>query len=977
MATGNIKGITIEIDGNTTGLEKSLKSVNTESEKIQSELKEVEKALKLDPSNVDLVNQKMDLLADAVNASTTKLDALRAAQSQVEAQFRNGDIGEEQYRAFNRELSNTEATLRSYQTRMQSLNSDQDRLAQTTRQLGTFFDATNTDVEQFAGTLGTRLTQAIREGTATADQMERALRLMGKQALGASTDIDQMRVALQSADNGANLDTIRQDLARIGEEANQAGDEVNGFGDDLKNVVAGLVAGGGIAGVVSQALDVSTLNTKIDITFDVPEESKAAVRDAIKTVEAYGVDGEEALEAVRRQWALNADATDESNAKIIQGAGAIAKAYQGIDMIELVQEVNEIGAAMKISNEDAIALTNSLLKAGFPPEQLDTISEYTTQMEAAGFSTAEIQSIFEQGIDTKSWNIDNLNDGVKEARLQMATFGSEIPKALKPVLENAGLSEKQFLAWGQAVAKGGAEGSQAMAKVVTYLDKMEEGTAKNDLATAVFATKWEDQGQNMISVFQGLATAQDQTASNQAELNNLVEGINSDPAVRMKDALNNMMTALTPLLTKMAEVVGKIADWVSENPAFAASIAAIGTVVGILTGAFALLMPAVGAIISAWPVLSAGIAAVAVPITIAIASITALSAIGVALYKNWDEISAGLKKTWETIKSNASSAFKQMGDSINKAWESVKSATTNVWSAIKSALETAWNAIKNAATNTFNSIKTSITDVFNAVKTSITNVWNAIKSTLTSLWNGLKSTASSTFNGIKSAIETVWNAVKSATTNTWNTMKSSIQNAINTIKGVISAGMQLIKGDWQGAWNTLKSTLSNMLDNMKSILRGTNLFSIGQDIISGLVKGIKNMTGKAIEAVTGVVDGVVNKAKNLLGIKSPSRVFMDIGHDTNAGFIEGIKENNNKLQKTVGSVYGSLASSAEKSADISNRYNTNNTSTTVNNSMPVNVTLNYSGNAPMADVRDMVDIIDKELANRLKIKARMVGVKLR
>ena len=68
--------------------------------------------------------------------------------------------------------------------------------------------------------------------------------------------------------------------------------------------------------------------------------------------------------------------------------------------------MNEIGSSLQISNEDALALTNSLLKFGFPPEQLDTIAEYGLQMKQIGFSTAEIQAIFEKGVDLKTWNID-------------------------------------------------------------------------------------------------------------------------------------------------------------------------------------------------------------------------------------------------------------------------------------------------------------------------------------------------------------------------------------------------------------------------------------------------------------------------------------------------------------------------------------------------------------------------------------------
>lgn len=212
---GNIKGITIEIDGDTKGLDKALKGVNTAARSAQSELKDVEKALKLDPSNVDLVNQKMDVLGDAVNAASNKLKVLRQAQAQVEQQFANGDIGEEQYRAFQRELIQTENAMKQYQQQMGNIQNEQKRLSDTTRAMGAFFDATGSDVEDFASVLGTRLTQAIKSGTATADQMERAIKLMGTAALGAGTDIDQMRTILNGINNGNSIDDVRNALNQL------------------------------------------------------------------------------------------------------------------------------------------------------------------------------------------------------------------------------------------------------------------------------------------------------------------------------------------------------------------------------------------------------------------------------------------------------------------------------------------------------------------------------------------------------------------------------------------------------------------------------------------------------------------------------------------------------------------------------------------------------------------------------------------
>lgn len=120
---GKIKGITIEIGGNTQPLNKALEDVNKRSKDLQSELKQVERLLKLDPKNIELLAQKQKLLADAVANSREKLDRLREAQEQVNEQFKRGEISEEQYRAFQRELIKTEQELKNLEKQLADVTS--------------------------------------------------------------------------------------------------------------------------------------------------------------------------------------------------------------------------------------------------------------------------------------------------------------------------------------------------------------------------------------------------------------------------------------------------------------------------------------------------------------------------------------------------------------------------------------------------------------------------------------------------------------------------------------------------------------------------------------------------------------------------------------------------------------------------------------------------------------------------------------
>ena len=111
---GNIRGITIEIGGETKGLTKALSEVRKETNSIQRELKDVEKALKLDPKNTELLAQKQQLLSKELDTSRTKLEALKQAKAQADADMANGtEINQEQYRKLQREIVTTEDHVKS------------------------------------------------------------------------------------------------------------------------------------------------------------------------------------------------------------------------------------------------------------------------------------------------------------------------------------------------------------------------------------------------------------------------------------------------------------------------------------------------------------------------------------------------------------------------------------------------------------------------------------------------------------------------------------------------------------------------------------------------------------------------------------------------------------------------------------------------------------------------------------------------
>ena len=129
---GNIKGLTVEIGGDTTKLGKALEDVNKKSRSLSSELGDINKMLKLDPGNTELLAQKQKVLAEAINNTSAKLDTLKQAEAQVQAQFERGEVSEEQVRALQREIIATERKLGSYENAAQETAQELEKMGSET-----------------------------------------------------------------------------------------------------------------------------------------------------------------------------------------------------------------------------------------------------------------------------------------------------------------------------------------------------------------------------------------------------------------------------------------------------------------------------------------------------------------------------------------------------------------------------------------------------------------------------------------------------------------------------------------------------------------------------------------------------------------------------------------------------------------------------------------------------------------------------
>ena len=271
-----IKGITVEIGGDTSGLEKALSDVNNSIKKTQSQLRDVNNLLKLDPSNTVLLAQKQELLQSAIGDTEKKLQALEQAQEDVTKAFERGDLGKDQYMAFQREVEETRGTLNRYKADLSGLQSEQERLSTNTERLSKLFAATESSVDDYADVLGSKLVNAIKSGTASSDQLKTAIEKIGRSATGGKADIRQLTDALDTVDDGQAIRNLIEDLNDVGDAAQDAAGDIGEIAEATKG-----------AALMEAADQLSVVGDKIQDIGDKAVSAYAETENAVTKVNAY------------------------------------------------------------------------------------------------------------------------------------------------------------------------------------------------------------------------------------------------------------------------------------------------------------------------------------------------------------------------------------------------------------------------------------------------------------------------------------------------------------------------------------------------------------------------------------------------------------------------------------------------------------------------------------------------------------------
>lgn len=266
-----------------------------------------------------------------------------------------------------------------------------------------------------------------------------------------------------------------------------------------------------------------------------------------------------------------------------------------------------------------------------------------------------------------------------------------------------------------------------------------------------------------------------------------------------------------------------------------------------------------------------------------------------------------------TIVSNIMQTMSVVATAVTPVINNIAALIQAVLPVIQSAFQSWGSTIQGVINAVFPFIQTIVTSVMNVVNAIISTVLAAINGDWSGVWEGIQNIVSSVWNGIQSIVSGAINAVSGV-----------ISSVLSGISGIFSSVWNGIKGAVSSAWSGITSAVSNGVSSMMNFITsipsrimgvfsgaGSWLLSAGKNIIQGLINGITNAIGGAISAVKKAVSGIIDGAKSLLGIASPSKVFdREIGRMIPAGLGRGVSENERAATRPVEDMVNSLLPSS-------------------------------------------------------------------
>ena len=805
MAGSRIKGITVEIGGDVTGLEKALQSVNSTIRTTQTQLKDVERLLKLDPSHTELLSQKQKLLAETVSATKQKLDALKTAQEQAKQQMENGDLGKDKYDALQREIIATEQELQ----RLAKEAADANLALTKIGEVGTKLENVGGKLTSVGQSLTTHVTLPIvAAGTAivkTAGDFDQSMAQV--KAITGATGDDFESLRDLAIDLGAKTAYSAVECADAMTEMGKAGWSTQQIIDGMSGVLdAAASSGEGLASV-------STI-----------------VADAVS---GFGL-----------------EAMDASRVADVLAHSANAGTIDIADLGETFKYVAPMAQSMGLSLEDVTTATTAMSMAGIKGSQAGTsLRRMLTNLVKPSKSVAEAMDELDISITNDDGSFLSLDEIVRVLRESFS-----------------GLTDEQKAYYAATIA--GSNGQSGMLALLNlsaeeYANLSEEMNNCTGEAERT-ATVMQD---NLNSKIEQLGGALESLAIKLGDillpkLKDLIERITGiiekfsqapQPIQELIVKIALIAAAIGPVLL----IFGKLTTAVGQGMQAFSSIGK-----GILNFVNQAQLG-----VGAGGKLAAAISGISAPVVAVVAVIAVLVAAFVHLWQTNEEFREKVTAIWNGIKEKFQTFaegirerlsaiginFSSLTDTLKKVWEGFCQLLAPVF-------EAAFNVI-SAVLGTVLDVLTGLLDVFIGIFTGNWNqAWTGVKEIFTGVWNGIKGIFSSVLDGLQKIVNTFCSWFGTTWTEVWTGIKTTTMSIFNSVKDFMSNTWESIKNTTSNVWDGLKNTVSNAVENVKNTI--STGFENARNTVDNIFENIKNSIWNKLEEARNKVSNVIQSIRN-------------------------------------------------------------------------------------------------------------------
>lgn len=475
MANKKIKGITIQIGADTTGLDTALNGIEKKSKGTKSELAEVSRALKKAPESAELWKQKQELLAKAIQDSRDKVKLLEDAQEQVNQQFKDSKIGEEQYRAFKRELEYAKAEVGRFEGELESLNKTADSASEDVKNLGNSAEDAGEKAEKsgdgftvLKGALAHLVYEGIEKAVGAFKDFAEEAMVFNDSIAKVSTIADatvpitelQDSIVELSNQTGISSSEIAENVYNAISAGQETADSVNFVENATKLARAGFAETGNALDILSTimnayGMEASEVTRVSDVLIQTQNLGKTTVAElssamgkVIPTANAYGV----SLEQLAAGYAImtaNGVATAESTTYMNSMLNELGKSGTGVSNIlkeetgksfkELSDSGMSLSEVLSIIDEAAQGQNKAFSdmwssseagKAGLIllGDSAENFNQTLGKMQSASGAT---ETAFSK-LNTESFELQKAQNQLKNASIEL---GKEVLKDLTPIAE--------------------------------------------------------------------------------------------------------------------------------------------------------------------------------------------------------------------------------------------------------------------------------------------------------------------------------------------------------------------------------------------------------------------------------------------------------------------------------------------------------------------------------------------------------------